>query len=297
MRILSNEMQASLSQSAVTISRGFILKRVDGQEFCFCDHDRASIVNGHSFTPIKSMDLGYGERVSGLASDSNNVLGGFEIDVINEQDVICGKWDNAAIEIIVFDWQNPISFQSIFNGYVTTINQTDNEFEFEISGIKAKLENQIGRVFGRNCDAVLGDSKCRINLLDSAYNFEAQIIAYGVNNINVKAPTKAINYDYFTFGKAIFNNGILGDYHANINAIKSDGNNLIISFDKNLPIVPKIAQTDETIRCFYGCDKSFATCKSRFGNGDNFRGCPHIPGQSDAFVGPSVAGNDGGSRQ
>ena len=27
-----------------------------------------------------------------------------------------------------------------------------------------------------------------------------------------------------------------------------------------------------------GCDKSFATCVARFGNGANFRGEPHLPG-------------------
>ena len=27
-----------------------------------------------------------------------------------------------------------------------------------------------------------------------------------------------------------------------------------------------------------GCDKSFATCVARFGNGVNFRGEPHLPG-------------------
>jgi len=28
----------------------------------------------------------------------------------------------------------------------------------------------------------------------------------------------------------------------------------------------------------HGCDKSFATCVSRFGNAENFRGEPHLPG-------------------
>ncbi|MCU0890414.1 MAG: phage BR0599 family protein, partial [Sandarakinorhabdus sp.] len=27
-----------------------------------------------------------------------------------------------------------------------------------------------------------------------------------------------------------------------------------------------------------GCDKRFATCRDRFGNGLNFRGEPHVPG-------------------
>ena len=32
-----------------------------------------------------------------------------------------------------------------------------------------------------------------------------------------------------------------------------------------------------------GCDKSFGMCRSRFGNGVNFRGFPHMPGSDFAF--------------
>ena len=28
-----------------------------------------------------------------------------------------------------------------------------------------------------------------------------------------------------------------------------------------------------------GCDKQFATCSAKFGNGVNFRGFPHMPGE------------------
>lgn len=49
-----------------------------------------------------------------------------------------------------------------------------------------------------------------------------------------------------------------------------------------------------------GCDKSFATCRSKFGNGINFRGFPHLPG-NDFIVGgvrpsdPGAGPFDGGS--
>jgi uncharacterized phage protein (TIGR02218 family) len=32
-----------------------------------------------------------------------------------------------------------------------------------------------------------------------------------------------------------------------------------------------------------GCDKSFSTCKAKFGNGLNFRGFPHLPGNDRAY--------------
>ena len=44
------------------------------------------------------------------------------------------------------------------------------------------------------------------------------------------------------------------------------------------------------------CDQGFDTCKERFGNVDNFRGFPHMPGADFILSGPAASGNDGGQR-
>tara|TARA_B100000949_G_scaffold44186_1_gene37896 strand:- start:225 stop:866 length:642 start_codon:yes stop_codon:yes gene_type:complete len=44
------------------------------------------------------------------------------------------------------------------------------------------------------------------------------------------------------------------------------------------------------------CDKRFETCSGVFGNGVNFRGFPHMPGQDFILAGPATDGNDGGRR-
>ena len=46
-----------------------------------------------------------------------------------------------------------------------------------------------------------------------------------------------------------------------------------------------------------GCDKSFATCRAKFGNGASFRGFPHMP-TADFIIGgvrPGDGALDGGS--
>ena len=44
------------------------------------------------------------------------------------------------------------------------------------------------------------------------------------------------------------------------------------------------------------CDQRFATCKTRFGNAENFRGFPHMPGNDAVLAGPAASGNTGGRR-
>jgi hypothetical protein len=44
------------------------------------------------------------------------------------------------------------------------------------------------------------------------------------------------------------------------------------------------------------CDQRFSTCRDVFGNTDNFRGFPHLPGAEFVLEGPAASGNDGGKR-
>jgi uncharacterized phage protein (TIGR02218 family) len=42
-----------------------------------------------------------------------------------------------------------------------------------------------------------------------------------------------------------------------------------------------------TVLVYAGCDRRFATCKSRFDNRVNFRGFPNIPGMDKAMTIPA----------
>ncbi len=44
------------------------------------------------------------------------------------------------------------------------------------------------------------------------------------------------------------------------------------------------------------CDQRYATCTGVFGNGQNFRGFPHMPEPDFVLRGPAASGNDGGKR-
>jgi hypothetical protein len=56
-------------------------------------------------------------------------------------------------------------------------------------------------------------------------------------------------------------------------------------------------EAGDAARLTAGCDKQFNTCRVKFQNGDNFRGCPHMPGD-DLLIrhASSEAVRDGGAR-
>jgi uncharacterized phage protein (TIGR02218 family) len=44
-----------------------------------------------------------------------------------------------------------------------------------------------------------------------------------------------------------------------------------------------------------GCDKQFATCSAKFGNGVNFRGFPHMPGEEAVLRYPNQGDANNGA--
>lgn len=44
------------------------------------------------------------------------------------------------------------------------------------------------------------------------------------------------------------------------------------------------------------CEQRFETCRDVFGNAENFRGFPHLPGAEFVLEGPAASGNNGGKR-
>jgi uncharacterized phage protein (TIGR02218 family) len=61
---------------------------------------------------------------------------------------------------------------------------------------------------------------------------------------------------------------------------------------------PFAIEAGDSLTVTAGCDKQFLTCRQKFGNGANFRGFPHMPGNDFVASYPTRgdAGNDGGRR-
>ena len=291
MKNLSLSFLQSLERTSQTLAYGYILTRNDGVKVCFYGHDCDIIIDGNLFIATNSLDIGHGEKQSGFANDNGILFGGFDIGLIEEADIKLGKWDKANAEIILFDWQNPNNFTTIFNGFINSINQNDIGFEFELSGQKQQFQNQIGRTISRNCDAILGDNNCGINLVAAGHFYDAELLVN--SNLDYLEINTLPDIDEYLFGKIVFKNGGLSGFTIGIKNIVQSSISTIIYPETPLPILPNMG---DLIRLFKGCDKSFTKCKTRFQNGDNFRGCPHLPGQTDAFVGPAISGNDGGKR-
>lgn len=292
MRNLAPQFAQKLRGSLNTLCRAWIFIRNDGLVLRVIEHDENLTIDGEVFTKANTVATGQIESALSLSPDSANVDGAFDEAGQNEASFELGNWNHASAKLLVVDWQMPEYSTHIWSGHVNGIKRNNLGFELDLVGTEHRLNNQIGRSFSRRCDAILGDGRCGVNLNQAGRKVSGAVSAvFGGDKIAI-SNFAAINDAPFIGGIIEFKSGILSGIKS---AIKSINRNTQVEFEleAELPILPNIG---DTIDIYVACNKNLDTCKTRFNNIQNFRGCPHMPGESIAFAGPTIANNDGGAR-
>lgn len=161
----------------------------------------------------------------------------------------------------------------------------DNAFQVEIRGKAQHLDQQMIELFSPSCRASLGDSRCGVDLEDSAQTFwhdgsVTEVTSDRKKFIDDNLPSYA-SEDVFTGGLLTWVDPESGDSFTGNNAdyemeIKKY-DPATHEFELFRPMPNDIEVGDEYV-VTWGCDKSIDHCKNRFDNIENFRGEPFIPG-------------------
>ncbi|KAF0183865.1 MAG: hypothetical protein FD163_2059 [Hyphomonadaceae bacterium] len=292
MRILAPQFAEKLRGSVNTLCRAWTFTRKDGTILNLIEHDEDITIDGTLFVKANAVAIGQVESAFSLSPDSASIEGIYDANGQSETSFVLGNWNNAQAELFIVDWQSPQYFIQIWSGYVNSIKRTNIGFELDLVGSEHQLNNQIGRSFSRRCDAKLGDGRCGVNFNLAGRKFTSAISGI-INSYNIKVSSFAASDDApFIGGFIEFKSGILiGQKYQIKNLVRST----LVEFElaSELPVLPS---NGDVIDIFIGCDKSFEVCKVLFNNIQNFRGCPHMPGESVVFAGPSIANNDSGAR-
>ena len=96
--------------------------------------------------------------------DASVVVGGaLDEDGLAEADILSGAWDGAGCEAWRVDWRRPDLKVRLWRGTVSKIRREGEAFVADLEGPLAALERVVGRTYGRQCDAVLGDGRCGVD--------------------------------------------------------------------------------------------------------------------------------------
>ena len=179
MRAIDPELQARLDGGATRLCRCWRVRRRDGVEFGFTDHDEDVVFEGVVHRASSGMDASALQSATGLSVDNAQAMGALSGAAVSEADIRAGRYDRAEIRHWLVDWERPDLRVLMFRGSFGEIRRNDGAFEVELRGLAEALSAPVGRSMLRTCDRVLGDAKCGFDVATVGFSGEGEVTAVG----------------------------------------------------------------------------------------------------------------------
>lgn len=240
--------------------------RKDGVALGFTSHDRALTFGGITHRAAPGMLPTAIRRTTDLDSDNAEVSGALSHDTISDQDLAAGLYDHAQITIGAVDWET-LDRELFYTGSIGRVEEDGYAFNTELISAKAELDTDLVPRTSPTCRAVFCGSQCGLSEARFITRRAVSAVDFDANKVLISTANPS---DYMD-GQLRFLDGPQTGVTFGIVAADPNG----LTLDRPLFESP---DSGTTIALREGCDHTVETCSNRFGNADNFRGEPFLPG-------------------
>lgn len=267
-----------LKQEFIDGYRSTIIKIItkSGTIFAYTDCDTSITVDGTKYTSAPGLSRA---TLTATSNDtvSNQEIGSGWVDA-PEMDLIAGKFDNAMVEVGFCSWRNPSYGRLIVQrGNIGVIQWTADGFRADIQSHMRQLQRNISFITTSNCRHLLFSQfssstigACTLN--QSSYTYSGTVVGVSVPKLKFSVSGLSQPAQHLQNGLLTWTSGNNAGLKYEVKSHTVGGTTEIELF---LPTFTAIANGNQfTVTA--GCDKSFATCKSKFSNQVNYGGFPHI---------------------
>ena len=281
MKTLAAGATSHLAAEKTSIAMIWKITRRDGTVLGFTDFDEDLTVSGLLYESQAGMVRA--TAVSGTSdlgvanADIETVL---DSDAIDREDLQAGLYDYADVRISLVNYLDPDAWQiKLLRGRLGEVSVGRSTARTELRSLTELLKQRQGRTHEVACVYELGDAKCGVNLADYLYE---GIISAVVNQHRFRDDDCTEDNNWFNQGKITFTTGNCAGLSMEIQRFQSSNQNFILPLDMPYPL-----QVGDNFDATPGCNKTWATCVSKFDN-QNFSGFPFIPGSDYVMQFPSV---------
>lgn len=294
MRFIPEDLAERIEGAAASLCTCWIVTRSDGVRLGFTDHDRPLEVDGVICAAASGWTAGAAEAELGFSAGTASAEGVLDGETISGRDLAAGVYDGALVEAWRVDWSEPSLKVMLWSGTIARIVREGERFTAEVEGPLARLERVAGRTYGRLCDAVLGDARCKAEVTGTEFKGAGTVMSVEDNRRLVVSGLDGFAAGWFARGRLEFTGGDNAGFSIQLAAHDVGAAGVVLVLEERPPFAVAEGHGFE-VRA--GCDKRWGTCGVKFGNSLNFQGFPHIPGD-DFLLARAVEGdvNDGGSR-
>ena len=280
MRTISANLDAHLALDCGTVALCWKVQRQDGTVEGWTEHDESIVYDGVTYLSLPAGAPSNYQQKAALAAAN------MELEV-NYGDtsaalIRAGYYDYAEV------WTFRINWTAVADGIVKLaygrlgeISMLDAQARADVRGLAQILSTQIGRIYTPECDASLGDARCKVTL--ATFTHAGTVGAVTDNRqfvITGAASGKA--GDYYNYGQITWITGANAGLSMQIEDY--NGTNDVITL---MEYMPGTVAAGDTATLEAGCDRRKETCISRISNLVNFRGFDRIPGMDKALNVPA----------
>lgn len=270
MKALPPGLQAHLDSGSTTMAFCWKVTRKDGIVQGFTEHDEDVVFDSTTFSSSSGFTASRISQKLGLSVDNLTLQGALDSETINEDALAQGRYDDADVELWWVNFEDTTQRLLISRGSIGEVKRAESAFEAEFRSLAHRLAQRTGRTYQRYCDALLGDSRCKVNLNNSAYSTTDSIVSAAGRNL-VCSDLSAYDNGWFLHGKLTFLTGLADGMSFEIKG--HSGNNITL-----WQVPSALIASGDTFRIYAGCKQDNITCRQKFNNLRNYQGFPFMPG-------------------
>jgi uncharacterized phage protein (TIGR02218 family) len=277
---ISPGLAQHLAGEVTTLATCWKITRRDGLMLGFTDHVRDLEVECLTYRAASGYTRTAIRGTADLAVDNLDVENVFADEGITEEDLRAGKYDFAEVRMFLVNYENVAQgILKLRRGWLGEVTIRDGRYLAELRGMTQRLQMTVGEVYAPDCAADLGDARCGVDL--AALEESGAVAA--VTSATVFATSLPGATGWYDGGELRWTGGANAGQAVAVRSWDATTGTLTLF----LPALYAM-EIDDTFTLRPGCDKTFATCKSKFDNVVNFRGFPHIPGTDQVLGYPDA---------
>lgn len=255
-----------LSKELEGIATFWRIYRGDGIALGFTSHDHDLWFGGILHRAAPGMVPSSIASNASLDEDSAEVEGALSHDSISEDDLSCGRFDGAVIEIGAVDWENR-DHAILYRGNLGRVTIDGSQFSAQVRSVKSVLDRPVAPLTSPLCRARFCGPGCTLSSARFTYEFSVDASDADTSRVSCAAPDPGA----FLHGELRWLDGPIAGRTAEI--VGTDAGDLVID-PRPHPNTP----AGTRVRLREGCDHTLTTCRIRYANAVNFQGEPFLPG-------------------
>jgi uncharacterized phage protein (TIGR02218 family) len=269
MKIISPQLEAHFAGALTTLATCWKITREDGFVLGFTDHDKPITFESLEYDSIAGFTPSTVESKSNMSVDNLDIEGQTFPSKITEADLLAGLYNFAEIEIFLVNYTDLSQGKLVVKrGRLGEVTLNKQMFRAEVRGLTQHLSQTIGEVFSPSCRAILGDSRCKVNVASFTVN---AFVTQAINKSSFVASGLTQANGWFSGGEVIWTSGNNDNARMEVKEFSAGKVTLVLPMGKSI-------QVGDGFSIIAGCDKTNQACISKFNNIINFRGEPDIPG-------------------